>query len=469
MARLEEIRARLAELKPEIASLGENEEITDDEARSLDEKITEFDTLQTELAPLEERAAKLAKIAAMEIMAVSGDGSKRTANNARKDREVFDVLEDRSLAPSERRRALVDGLLRANEGIEGGANQSHFEKVVKRHASDRTWAENMLARSRPEYGDAWVKLITGQAHLLTDDEKRAAITVATATAGGYLTPTLLDPTIVLTNDGTSNVVRAQSTVVTQAIGSDWNGVTSAGVTASFDGEVVEVSDDTPAFAAVNIPLFKAQAFVQGSIESFQDIAGLQGEIVSMFADAKDRLEGAAHCTGNGSTAPKGIFTALDADAGSEVTSTTAATIGEVDLAAVYDGLPVRHRSNAKWLMNPIWDLAIRRLGTAVGYLYTTDLTGMTGQALYGKEVILSDDAPEVTTTTALDQRVAFLDFKKYYIVDAPGSFAVEYIPHMFATANNLPNGTRGLYAYWRTGADFVDSNAGRLLLDKTSA
>ena len=146
-----------------------------------------------------------------------------------------------------------------------------------------------------------------------------------------------------------------------------------------------------------------------------------------------------------------------------------ATIGLVDLQKLRRSVPVRHRGSGKWLMNPIWDLAIRRLGTAVGYLYTTDLTGMTGQALYGKEVILSDDAPEVVTTTALDQRVAFLDFKKYYIVDAPGSFAVEYIPHMFATATNLPNGTRGLYAYWRTGADLVDSNAGRLLLDKTSA
>lgn len=471
MNRLEEIRARLAELKPEIESLGSAEEIGDDEARSLDEKITEFDTLTTELAPLEERAAKIAKIAATEIRRESGQVT-REAPNVNIKRDAFEVLENRGggMSPFEHRAALVDGLLRSNEGrISDSGNQAHFEALIRKHANDRNWAEQMLARSRPAYASAFAKMLTGQHHLLTDDEKRAAITVATATAGGYLVPTHLDPSVVLTNDGTSNVVRAEATVVTLTEGNEWNGVTAAGVTSSWDGEVVEVSDDTPAFVQPNIPLFTARGFVQGSIESFQDISGLGGEILKMFADSKDNLEGAAHCTGNGTTAPKGVFTALDADAGSEIVSTTAATIGEVDLAAIYDGLPVRHRKNGKWLMNPVWALAIRRLGTAVSYLYSGDLREGLQQEIYGRPVLLSDDAPEVATTTALDQRLVYADFSKYYIVDKPGSFAVEYIPHLFNTSNNLPDLRRGILAYWRSGADFVDSNAGRILTDKTSA
>jgi HK97 family phage major capsid protein len=250
----------------------------------------------------------------------------------------------------------------------------------------------------------------------------------------------------------------------------WNGISSAGVTASWDGELAEVSDDSPTFANPQITVYKAQAFVQASIEATQDIAGLEGSLLALFADARDRLEGAAHCTGSGTNQPVGIFTALDASSPSvEIVSTTAATIGEVDLAAIYDGVPVRHRGNGKFLMNPIWDLAIRRLGTAVSYSYSGDLTQGLGQAIYGKPVVLSDDAPEVATTTALDQRIVFGNFDNYVIVDKPGSGVIEYIPHLFNTSNNLPDGRRGWYFAWRSGADSVNDAAFTLLMDKTSA
>jgi predicted phage gp36 major capsid-like protein len=54
-------------------------------------------------------------------------------------------------------------------------------------------------------------------------------------------------------------------------------------------------------------------------------------------------------------------------------------------------------------------------------------------------------------------------------VDKPGSTSIEYIPHLFNTANNLPDGRRGWYMYWRTGADSINDTAFRLLQDKTSA
>jgi HK97 family phage major capsid protein len=101
--------------------------------------------------------------------------------------------------------------------------------------------------------------------------------------------------------------------------------------------------------------------------------------------------------------------------------------------------------------------------------FTTELTQGTATQLYGRPVVESDDAPSTTTTTVRDNRIVFGDFQNYVIVDKPGSFAVEYIPQMFNTANNLPDGRRGWYAYWRTGADVVVDTAFRLLQDKTSA
>jgi predicted phage gp36 major capsid-like protein len=46
---------------------------------------------------------------------------------------------------------------------------------------------------------------------------------------------------------------------------------------------------------------------------------------------------------------------------------------------------------------------------------------------------------------------------------------VEPVSHMFHTSNNLPNGARGVYAHWRTGADSVNDAAFAMLSDKTSA
>lgn len=373
-----------------------------------------------------------------------------------------DVLEDRSATSQQ----LADAVVRSVDAT--GTDTSQVERLVRRHRSDRDWTRNLLARSRDVYADAWTKYVLGR-HLELTDEERAALAVGTNTQGGFLVPTHLDPTIILTNDGTSNAVRAISRVVTLTTGNSWNGVTSAGVTASWDAELAEVSDDTPSVAQPSIDVHKAQALVQASIEAFEDISGLAGDVLMMFADAKDRLEGAAHCTGSGSGQPTGIFTALDANTNVEITSTTAATIGKVDLNSVYRQVPVRFRANAKWLMNPLFALAIHDLGTAVSASYSGDLREGTAGTILNKQVIESDDAPSTQTTTVKDNEIVFGDFSNYVIVDKPGSTSVEFIPHMFNTANNLPDGRRAWYMHFRSGADSVNDTAFRLLQDKTSA
>ncbi len=54
------------------------------------------------------------------------------------------------------------------------------------------------------------------------------------------------------------------------------------------------------------------------------------------------------------------------------------------------------------------------------------------------------------------------DFSNYVIYERIG-MTVEYVPHLFATGNNRPSGQRGIYAYWRVGADSVNDNAFRIL------
>lgn len=395
--------------------------------------------------------------------------------NVRTHRDPQDALREAQHAePKRARQLLTDANMRAmethSEHLSTG-DQKHFEKTLKRHVSDTSWASNILARQSEVYQEAWAKVMSGREVYLTAEE-RTSLSVGSNTNGGYLLPTHLDPTIILTNDGTSNVIRGMARVVTlTAPGATvWNGVTSAGMTASWDAELAEVSDDSPTFARVSIPVGKAQAFAQASIEAFEDIANLAQDLTMMFSDARDRLEGAAHATGTGvNNSPVGIFTALDANTNVEVTSTTAATIGLVDIHGLYRAVPVRWRSKGTWLMNPTYALAIKALGTAVSASFSGELPEGTTSKILGRPVMESDDAPSTQTTTVRDNEVIYGDFSNYVIVDKPGSMSVEYIPHLFNTNANLPDGRRGWYAYWRTGADSVNDLGFRLLQDKTSA
>ncbi len=453
-ARLEAIRAERTAMH---AEAGDND--------FTDEQTTRWEALDTEEADLTAREAEAVEAEARTARVAEARAKWGATQIAPVKDRPTDVLN----GPATRAQ-LVTAALRANEGrIAEGENQKHFEAIVKRHAGDAQWARQIVGRSTEDYASGFAKIMTGQGVLLTNEE-RVAIAVGTNTQGGFLTPTHLDPTLILTNAGSSNAIRRIARVVTLGQGYDtWNGVTTAGVTASWDAELAEVSDDTPSFASVSIPVYSARSLVQASFEAFQDIAGLQGDIMMLFADARDRLEGAAHATGSGSGQPKGIVTAIDASASLEVVSTTAATIGEVDVHALYRAVPIRWRGNGQFLLSPTYNLAIKRLGAAVGSAFTGYLTAPTTDQILGRPVVESDDMPTTQNTTELNPEIVYGDFSNYVIVDKPGSTSVEFIPNMFNTSNNLPDARRAWFMWFRSGADASNLSAFRLLMDKTSA
>jgi HK97 family phage major capsid protein len=463
IAAIEKQRAAAIEEMEAVATAAVSEErsLDPEEAAKVEARQGEIAGYDEQLKALDEREAELVKI-----------HERTEARAARPSLQVIakpdslDVVEDRSATPQQ----LADALTRSLEDkVEAPENMEHVRKLALRHKGDTEWARGLIVRSSEDYTNGFAKLVTGNEWQMTAEERTALSTVTDAN-GNYLVPTHLDPTVIITNSGTSNAIRGMSRVVTLTSPGDtsWQGITSAGVTASWDAQLAEVSDDSPTFGQPSIKAHKAQAFVQASIESAADIAGLAGEILGMFADARDRLEGAAHATGAGdaSNAPTGIFTALDANTNVEILTDTANVVSKADLDEIYRTVPVRFRGRSSWLMNPLWLLEIQNL-TALGASYTTDLTEGLTMRLFGRPVVESDDAPATETTSANDNVLVFGDFSNYVIVDKPGSFAVEYIPHMFNTSNNLPDGRRGWYAYWRTGADSVNDSAFRLLQEKT--
>lgn len=458
------LRSQIDALMAERAALIAESETLDapDEARSADdldaradEIIARCKAIDADVATKEARVAELAELAVERDNVPKGPTFIRRPDKA----DVTDAARMDFRTASD---------LVARQAEERGIDPTHARMLMKRHRGDLAFVRNVAARATDAYESAFQKVMTGR-EMFLDAEERAAIAVGTNTQGGFLVPTHLDPTLILTNAGTSNAIRAISRVVTLTVGDTWNGVTTAGSTFSWDAELAEVSDDSPSFGSASIPVYTGAGFIGASYQAFDDIASLSSDVLTLFADGRDRLEATAHCTGAGSTEPTGIFTALDANTNVELTSTTAATIGVVDLQGMKRAVGARWRRNGRWVMNPVYSDAIKNLGTSLSNAYSTDLTQENTPRLLGNPVHETDDAPSTQTTTVRDNEVVFGDFSNYVIVDKPGSTSVQFIPVMTGTTANLPNGSAGWYMRFRSGADSVNDSAFRLLQDKTSA
>lgn len=433
-------------------------------------------------AGLAERAKLVAKIdtynRASEIIAnkptliVSGDGAQRTAPNVIiKDADVH-TLDGIQYGDDD---ALRNRALRAIEA-EGTMLDRHKEQTARLVRNMPTEvAARVLLTSSPEYGRAYLKMTSGREFLLSDSE-RAAFQRAVAISGtaSYAVPAPIDTTIIDTAAHSTNPLRQLATKK-QIAGTYWTGVSSAGVTASWDGEGVEVSDDAPTLGQPQIPTFKMNIFVPFSVES-EDWQNLAADVRKMMFNAKEDLEAAAFVTGNGTSAPQGVTTALDGT-GSEIAPATAETFAKGDIDRLVAALPSRFRRSgrASFLANYTWYNAIRAFETTVGVgsLISTNPVDYAGDfTVAGWPAYEASDMDSVlpnAAATADNFGLLFGDWAEaYYIVDRVG-LNVELVPHLFHTSNNRPSGQRGYYAYARTGGEVVNTSAAVMLSIPTAA
>lgn len=353
-------------------------------------------------------------------------------------------------------------------------HREEAEAVVR--TLDSSIAARIATTSSPEYGRAFMKAVAGREHLLTEAE-RGAVERAVSLGGtaGYAVPAPIDTTIIDTGAHSFNPFRQISTIK-KITGTYWTGVSSAGVSASWDGEGTEVSDDAPTLAQPQIPTFKGAAFVPFSLES-EDWANMASDVYTMVTVAKDDLEGAAFAAGNGSSAPQGVVTGLDGTS-SEIAPTTAETFApKADVDKLIAALPARFRRSGRavFVGNMVWYNAIAAAETTinVGSLISTNPASVAGDfQVRGYTAYESSDMDAVlpnAAATADNFGLLFGDFAQgYYIVDRVG-LNVELIPHLFHTSNNRPSGQRGFYAWFRTGAEVVNPAAIAMLSIPTAA
>lgn len=334
--------------------------------------------------------------------------------------------------------------------------------LIERNEGTRM-AEMVLTTTSPEYSSAFIKVVRskGQQLALNTGEQQALSRAMSLTDadGGFMIPFQLDPAVMITANGSFNQVRQIARVV-QATGDVWHGISSAGVTGSWDGEGVEVSDDSPTLAQPAVPVYKGDVFVAQSFEVSADAASLANEIANMIAFEKDRMESVAFVTGSGSGQPTGIITALTGGS-SVITSTTTDTFAVGDVYKTDDALPARYAANGSWLAHRAIYNKMRQFDTNGGSALWGQLADARNPGLLGRPDYVAEAMDGTITALADNLVLLFGDFSNFVIADRLGT-TLSYIPHLFG-ASGRPTGQSGWYAHFRVGSDSVNDAAFRLL------
>ena len=359
-------------------------------------------------------------------------------------------------------RNVRDTGLRAIERLDLSARAGdRLADLIERDRSGQD-ARYIAAVAAPEYERAFMRYITNphSASMELDPKEAKAFREARVAdemralsvgSGTLPIPASIDPSIRLTNNGAINPIRELATVSTITT-TQWQGVTSAGVTPSFDAELAEVSDDTPTMVAPTLIPEKAQAYVEFSIESGMDWGSLQEELVRVIGDAKSVLEANKFTVGagHGSTEPQGLIAGA--------TGTVAAGTAAFAVAHVYalqQALPARFSANARWLSsqthaNTAWKM-VAAGDTTNARIWNDDRTALLGKPW--------SEVSDMSTTLTAGQRVfAYGSVSDAYrIVDRAGMSA-ELVPLVMG-ATRRPIGARALYCWWRTTGGIIVQSA----------
>ncbi|MCX5201051.1 phage major capsid protein [Streptomyces sp. NBC_00237] len=473
---------RLKDIRAQLEDLEKRDALTRDDEQTFDELTREFADVDDHRRQLERRSA-LERVrsatqatdrgpAALAVERGSSTGSRDSYDldpilnpdsvEDRRFRNPWDLSEVRTFSRSKGQ--IGDELrARALSAIEkmGGTNdvvrQAATEMIERWDDGDSKIARMCLATSSPEYLRGWAKVATGRGHMIAVEEQQALERAMSLTdsAGGYLVPFQLDPTVIITANGSLNQIRqvARSVVAT---GDVWNGVSAGSVSWSFAAEATEASDNAPTFAQPSVQLHKAQGFVPISIEAMEDQANATQEVARLLAFGRDELEATKFINGTGSGEPFGIVTALTGTA-AELTQGT----NTVPLTSVYgldNSLPARYRMGASWLGHRSIYNVVRQFDTAGGAGMWVQLQGDQPSQLLGRSTY---EAEAMTSTVTTGSRnLIYGDFSNYVIADRVG-MTVEFIPHLVGP-NRRPTGQRGWYAYYRVGADSVNDGAFRM-------
>jgi HK97 family phage major capsid protein len=461
---LKEILDRQEAIRSELQKIEENPAaVEESDGDYVDTLVAEYDSLEARRVPLAARAEKLNLIhtAAKDEPATTeaGDDARRSAPTQvyRNKRDPFDEMEavrTRTMRSSEVRERAHDAIEWVSRTQWVDFPDDHAEQATRAASRDAGIARHILMTGTQDYYENFRSYVR-------DPEGMAlrATTVGTGSLG-YMLPFVLDPTVILSNDGSSNPYRRISRVE-QTTSNTWNGVTSAGVNAAFGSEAGAATDASPSVSQLQITPQRARAWVFGSYESLED-SDLGSQLPRLFADAKDRLEEGAFATGAGTGVyPQGAITGATTG---ETAATTAYAVADVYTLQGRLGPRFRNSQRAAWLANLYYINKTRQFDTSGGSSFWANLGQGTPEQLLGEPI---HESSSMSSATATGSKVLlFGDFEQFVIVDRVG-MSVLYNPMVMAAATgNLPTGEAGWFAFWRVSSKVAVATAMQALLIK---
>jgi HK97 family phage major capsid protein len=473
----EELLARLTAAKAEITGLNEQYQGQYIDPQSTDGSQwnslnAEVDEITKTVRQMEAREQRIAELATDPANTDEGFSFLAPAPGAVRGKDIYDLSTIRSSVANpeaaqqelnERARRAVDMAHFPHEDADQAKCKEQVERLLATVDDDRgSLAQRILVTGSPAYKRAFGKALASP-QAMNVPEFSAALSLGTDASGGYAVPFELDPTIIPTSNAAVNPFRSVSRVV-QITGKEWDGVTSAGVTAHRRNEGDESADDAPTLAQPTVRATRVDVFIPFSVELQQDWGSLQTEMARLIQDAKDVEEASSFTSGNGTAPnPQGLLT------GATVTVNTAgtATLALADLDTVEQALPPRFTPKAIWLGNRAQYNRVRALTQAVYDVYSpiaqsinqNGIQGDMGRNLHGYGAY--EDSAMSSAVTSATPLFVLGDFSYFLIADRLG-MSIELIPHLFGS-NQRPTGQRGFYAVWRNNCKVLSAAAFRVL------
>jgi HK97 family phage major capsid protein len=481
MATLKEKQEEMAKIKADLQRMEADENVTEEDSGDLRDTLVErWEQLDAECKPIIERMERVRGITRTAADPASREGGADTGQ-----RGTPEFMQ--RLDPFDDLPAVRGGMVRRSDLISRAL--SAIEHDNRRHvlADDRAQAATAKVERQPhiarhllltgsdEYQEAFRQYLEDP---LGEGRRTAerALSLSTGSAG-FLLPYVLDPTIVLTSNGSTNPYRQLATIK-QTTSNAWQGVNSAGVTAALLAEAAAATDASPTIGQIQIFPQKFAAWVFGSFEELGD-SNFADQLPGLLADAKDVVEETQFAIGTGGTgnsaAPHGVLAALGASqkvAAAEGTGGVFTGTGVGQAASnVYNtqaalGPRFRKSQSVGWVANITNINKLRNLDQYGGSAFWANFGDDTPEQLVGKPI---HESPSLTGSTGTGTGTGsavllYGDWSKFIIVDRVGASMI-YEPMVTGTgANaNLPTGQAGWFYYWRAGSDVATANAFRWL------
>lgn len=222
-------------------------------------------------------------------------------------------------------------------------------------------------------------------------------------------------------------------------------------TAALVGEGTALGEVDPSFGKLTLNAWKYGQLLDISNEMLSDTGvDIQGYIARDLGRALGQSTGQAFVVGDGSNKPRGVITAVAADAGTAV-QIASATVELDNLIDLMYAVPPQYRINGYWLMADSTAKVIRKKKNADGdYMWQPAVVAGQPDMLFGRPVVVD---PFVAAIASAAKSVAFGDFDGFIIREA-GPVRIERSDQFRFSTDQVS--FRGVM---RVDSDLIDANA----------